>query len=323
MIGAAALYKDLRSLCKGLGIQDPQVRRKTGNALRGVCGITESTSHDEARERLLDILNPMCRALPTSDPELTLSLVAEVALGMEKGYEGLLLGDRQQLLASTHDRDVRTVRRRCDYSFQLLSSHLAKHAKAGGGMSQAEEWYIDRFQVFLRLDRAAPQAREERTIISTVDNLHQIANAFGVPRHPDERADWLGVDIDIEYGGRMVEVEQPTPEYFLHYVEFGRPVSRGKSHTYSRIVTIPAGQRMVPRYVFRPLHPCTTFELRVKFALDALPRVVWKIPAWSEAIYRSNRPGRDIVVPDRLGEVHLTFDDLHIGLGHGIGWLPA
>jgi hypothetical protein len=321
---AAEIYEDLRLLSKGFGIHDPQVRRKVGPALRAVCGITESCSHVETRGRLVETLVPMCRALPSGDPVLKLPLVARVALAMEEGYEDQRLGERQQTLAASRHCDVRTVRRRCDYAFQMVSSHLARHLKVGGaGYGQPEEWYLDRFRVFLRLDRGAPEAREERTIISTVDGLSQIANAFSVPRHPDEKAELLRMEVDIEYGGRLVEAEQPTSEYFLHYVELAAPVSRGRSHTYSRIVRLPAEQLMVPRYVFRPLHPCSLFDLRVRFDTSALPSAAWKINAVSEGIYRANRPGRELVRPDRLGEIHMTFDNLHVGLGHGIGWLPG
>lgn len=323
MATAAELYGDLRSLSKGFGIHDPQVRRKVGAALRSVCRISDATPHAEARTRLVETLEPMCTALPNADPLLKLPLVARVALAIEEGYEDQRLGERQQTLAARRHCDVKTVRRRCDYAFQMISSHLARHLKTGGGHSQPEEWYLDRFRVFLRLDKGAPVAREERTVISTVDSLTQIANALSVPRHADERVELLRVDIEIEYGGRLIEVEQPTPEYFLHYVELARPVSRGRAHTYSRVVRLPPGQKMVPRYVFRPLHPCSTFDLRVRFDLDALPSAVWMIPAVSEGIYRANRPGRELIRPDRLGEIHVTFENPHIGLGHGIGWLPA
>lgn len=318
---AAEIYVDLRMLSKGFGVHDPQVRRKVGRALAEICGISAATSQAEARARLRETLEPLCRALPSGDRVLTLPLAARVALAIEEGYEDQRLGERQQELAARRHCDIRTVRRRCDYAFQLISSHLAKQLRACYGSGQTGERYLDSLRVFLRLDRGPAVAREEGTVVSTVDCLTRVANGLGLPRHHDERAGPRRLDVEIEYGGRLVRVEQPTPGYFLYHVDLARPVPRGRSHTYSRIVRLPPDQKMAPHYVFRPLHPCNRFELRIKFDPGALPLAVWKVQ--SEPGYRANWPGRELIRPDQLGEVQVAFHDLNLGLGYGLVWLPA
>jgi hypothetical protein len=319
-VSADKLYEELRALCKGLGVQHPRLRDRIGPALKEVAGITDTPSNDDARTKLVGKLRSVYMALP-ANPKLRLAESARVALAMDDTSESALLalGERQGLAAELWGCDIKTVRRHCDHALQLMSTILAKQTYVDYA---SDQWHLESLKVFLRLDKATPEAREERTVVSNVPNLTHLGNATVLPRHPRERKP-LDLEVEFEYGARWVETGRPTADYFMHYVELPTALQPGDRHTYSRIVRIPAGQRMVPRYAFGPLHRCDAFELRVKFHPDAPPRLAWVLAGVPEAIYRINKPGSETREPNDLGEIYLSFENLHVGLGYGLAWQPA
>jgi hypothetical protein len=187
----------------------------------------------------------------------------------------------------------------------------------------ADAWYLERARLVLLLNKDRPQAIEERTLVSTTEGLRRIGVAVALPRHPREARDDLGIETEMLYGADIERRAHPSDSMFVQYLRLPRPLSHGERHTYARSIHIPRDQIMVPRYVHLPVHRCDQLEIRVKFDPMAMPRAVWRIDKVPEMVYASGRPGNDRLELDSLGEVHVEFSDLQLGVGYGVGWLPS
>jgi len=320
MPSGGELRGELEAARKGRGVQEPDVRGRMGPVLRTLCGVGPGTPHSHARRALITYLGGASDALPDD-----LRLAARAMFGIEDGYRLRFLRQRYDVLAVRWNCDFRTVQRRCDEALALIADQFDQTgvpaASSTAEVFDAAAWYVERFGAVLLLDRR--EAIEERTIVSTVDGLSRVGIAFGLPRHPGERRPRLDVDLGILYGAEHDSVRRFGENLFVQYLILPRPLRHGERHTYARSIRIPDDQLMVPRYVHLAVHRCDTFELRVKFARDTRPDLVWVLSKVPEIVYADQRPGRDVVTPDPLGEVLVRFTDLQPGFGYGVAWLPA
>ncbi len=77
---------------------------------------------------------------------------------------------------------------------------------------------------------------------------------------------------------------------------------------------------MAAHYVHVPLRRSDHFDLRVRFSVRNLPKVIWKLTAVPTAVIYERSPASETMTPDRFGQVHVTFSDLRPGLGYGLMW---
>lgn len=324
MTSERVLREELEALRKGRGLQEPQIRDRMGPAVRQLCGISAGTLHSDARRALLSVLNDAAESLPSA-----LRLAATVMFAIDEDHQHRFLRQRYESLALLWNCDFRTVQRRGDEALALLGSWLAERAGPARGTENhtnvfdTDAWYLERVAVVLLLNRDRPQAIEERTLVSTIDGLARLGVAVALPRHPDEERPELDVETEVLYGAEPESALHPSENLFVHYLRLPRPLLHGERHTYARSITIPPGQRMVPRYVHLPVHRCDELDLRVKFDPDSMPLAVWLIAKVPEMVYTNHRPGTDRLEPDALGEVHARFTELQLGFGYGIAWLPS
>ncbi|HEY0640438.1 MAG TPA: hypothetical protein VGD67_22640 [Pseudonocardiaceae bacterium] len=328
MPSESAFHAELEGIRKGRGVQEPQIRDRIGPSLRWVCGVTAATSHSDARRALIGVLTEAATALPSE-----LGLAARVMFAIDEEHQHRFLRQRYEALAARWNCDFRTVQRRGDEALTLVADHLTVRGEPPGPAAAAEQhetdawdddsWYLERFSAILLLNREQPEAIEERTVVSTIDGLTRLAVPLGIPRHPREERAKLGVDMNILYGAEPESVERRGEKMFVQYLRLPRPLARGERHVWARTARIPDGQLMTPRYVHIPLRRCDQFEVRLKFHRDRLPRVIWQVAKVPEFIFADQRPGREHLEPDALGEVHVRFTDLQLGLGYGVAWLPA
>jgi hypothetical protein len=322
MPGGDALRHELEVVRKGRGVQEPQIRDRMGPVLRGLCGVDGATSHGEARRALVARLDGVTGELPG---DLGLAVRTMFALtGTDPRHR--FLKQRYETLSRRWNCDFRTVQRRCDEAMALICDRLdgpvVPVAPNDADRFDPDTWYVELFRAVVLLDRV-PEAIEERTIVATADGLRQIGLPFGLPRHPDERRQLLDVDLGVLYGAEPDSIERVGDTLFVQHLSLPRSLRRGERHVYARHVRLPGDQAMVPRFVHQVIRRCDTFELRVKFAADAPPRVVWVVSREPELAYAAHRPGPHRVTPDRLGEVAVRFTDLRPGFGYGLAWLPG
>lgn len=184
----------------------------------------------------------------------------------------------------------------------------------------ANGWFIESFTALLRLDTELVEALERRLIVATIDGLSELATSVSVPRHHDDASREHGLDAELLYGGSLELREQPYESYFRNVIVLPRPLRRGERHECALRLRIPPGQPMAPHYVHVPFHRSDHFDLRVRFPLRNLPRAVWVLHAVPTAVIYEGKPTGETLVPDRFGEVHVSFRDLRLGLGYGLCW---
>ena len=64
----------------------------------------------------------------------------------------------------------------------------------------------------------------------------------------------------------------------------------GQRHAFSRIIRVPAGQRISPHYVHVPQNQ---------------PKAAWAVTADPRNSLRPDVPGPDVRTPDDIGEIHV------------------
>lgn len=321
MTSEVLLYAELGALRKGWGLRRPTVRNRIGPELRKLAGIDDTTSHADARDRMIAMLLRVFVTLPDE-----LELAAKVMVAMEPGYGDATLTRRQERLAAVWNVDPVTVRRRCDRALELVSEHLAAQGSPpppdGDEESfQLDEWYTLTSITTVRLDKPTPEATDVRTVVSLRDGLARVALGLGLPRPRSETRSKMGVEVEMQYGAELEDNRQPSAEYFVHYFRFPHPLAKGEVHTFSRTMRVPPGQLMAPHYVSWPLHRVDRFELRVKFDPRRPPAVAWRVSGIRYLLSEADGPGRDRLVPDSVGEVSVVFERLKPSFGYGVRWL--
>ena len=180
--------------------------------------------------------------------------------------------------------------------------------------------FIESFTALLRLDTEPVEALEHRVVVSTVDGLSELATSVSVPRHPDDAGEAHRLDSELLYGGSLELREQPYESYFRNVIVLPRPLRPGEKHKYALRLRIPPGQPMAPHYVHVPLRRSDHFDLRVRFDPQHRPRAVWVLRAAPTAVIYEREPAAETVLPDRFGEVQVSFSELRPGFGYGLRW---
>lgn len=196
----------------------------------------------------------------------------------------------------------------------------AAGAEHAGPADPGDGWYIESFTALLRLDTEPVEAEERRLIVATADGLTELGTAVSIPRHPEDPSADHGLDSELLYGGSLELREQPYETYFRNVIVLPRSLRHGERHEYALRLRIPPAQPMAPHYVHVPHRRSDHFDLRVRFAARRLPETVWVLRAVPTAVIYQSKPTAETMIPDRFGEVHVSFRDLKLGFGYGLCW---
>lgn len=314
---SAELANELKTLRKGRGLQTARLADQVGPMLRELCGIGPTENAAAIREKLSRRLRILADTLPED-----LRLVVIVTLALHQDSQHQFLQERVQFLADQQKRDVRTIRRRMDEGFELLAETATK---PGGPQSRGSSlgWYIDRMEAILRMDKASPECFERRRITAEWDGLDTIRAAITLPRHQHDTTDEHKLDAELYFGATLAASDQPREYRFTYDLKLPRPLAIGEKHEYGIIQRVPEEQLMRTHYVFFPDRRCEKFELRIRFAPDRIPALIWRVTEVFHRDVDENQPTEDILSIDGAGEISLSFQDLLPGHGYGAQWLPA
>jgi len=191
----------------------------------------------------------------------------------------------------------------------------------GSAPPESEGWFVESFSALLRLDTEPIEALEQRVIVATSDGLSELATSVSVPRHPADDGQQHGLESELLHGGSLELREQPYESYFKNVIVLPRPLRKGERHHYALRLRIPAGQPMATHYVYVPLSRSDHFDLRVRFNPRHLPQAVWTLRGAPTTVIYQGTPTEETLVPDRFGEVHVSFRSLRTGFGYGVCWL--
>jgi hypothetical protein len=260
--------------------------------------------------------------LRLEDKKEALRLAAEAAYALHPEADHRRLEDRTIWLAERLVCNERTARRRIDDVVAVLvdAATEADDQLDGRTHGSADGWHVKTFHAILRLDTPTPELIEQRTIVATQDGVKQIVCPFSLPRAGTDRSAHHDVQAEVLRGGRIARRERPADEHFRFILELPRPLRIGDKHDYGLLFRLPEGQPMRPHYVFQPLRHCERFDLTVRFVPDRPPIYVTKLEGVPPRMIDGGQTGSEALAVSPLGELSLTFEDLHLGLSYGIRW---
>lgn len=311
------LRAEIKRLRPGRGIHATDLISRLGGELRSLAGIRDSASRAEALKTLLSVLEGWAQDLPD---DMRLAFLA--ALGAHPRAPFPTLERRMEWAANELGGvSIRTVHRRVDDAVDRVVAELPATTPADrdGGYAPGG-WYLASLRTTLCLDGEAPEALEDREVVSTVDGLEEVLVSGRIPREDASDADAHSLDLRILFGGSEVLRKRPTDSYFQHFIRLPRPLGYGERHTLSVAVRIPPGQPMHPRYIYYPLRRCDAFELRLRFDRRHEPGRVWQIPGLPRGVVDEYAASDALVRPDTAGEIRLDFHGLQPGFGYGARW---
>jgi hypothetical protein len=131
------------------------------------------------------------------------------------------------------------------------------------------------------------------------------------------------VDVEPVYGVTVNGVERIRRSRFVLRLGLPKPLAAGEEHEYAVITRPPTDQPMRQHLVYFPERRCDEFDLRVRFDQSRLPEQVWRMAEAFPRDVDEIRPSDEILVPDLVGEVRVTFDHPRVGFGYGAQWVAG
>jgi hypothetical protein len=314
---ATDLLTELKALRKGRGVHAPKIGDQVGPALRRLCGVTAEDGAELIRRKVTDRLDALVAKLPED-----LALAVRVTMGLRADAQQPFLRERVQWLAERLARDERTARRRADDGLARLAEVAVS---ASGGVPRLAEradddWYVEEFWAVFRLDRPAPEALERRRIVAERDGIEQVVAMISLPRDRTDRSASHELLMEVVYGATLIGEEHDTDSQFRFTLQLPAPLRAGERHEYAVHFRVPENQPMRPHYVFTSPRRCDLFELRIRFDRKYLPPQIWRVDGVFHRAVDDAQPSKQMLVPDRAGELHLLFRDLRPGFGYGAQW---
>lgn len=298
--GRVELVRELKSLRKGRGLLAGGIEQRIGPALRAACRVAETDGPVTTRDKVTARLRELADLLSEDLRDATLAAFAVAPDARLPLYQ-----DRVHWAALRADRDPRTVRRRVDEAIAQIAD-LATGAAGGRTADRTHGWHTTRLRVVAALDRAQPEALEQRRIVVDEDGLREVDLT---PLLPASRRD---LDVCVFYGGALVERDGRFA------LVLPRPLARGETHEFEVRFRLPAVQAVRPHLVCVPSLPCELFDLRVRFGGRA-PRV-WTLSGAAPTAVSGPAPYGNRHPVDPTGELHLRFYQLTPGLAYGARW---
>jgi hypothetical protein len=309
---------ELKTLRKGRGVHAPDLDARLGTYLRELSSGPHEGDVATRREVLIAELSACSGQLP---PDLQAAITASLALSGETSRMRNF-GDRVAWLAGQLGFENRTALRRINTAEVLLAERVAQELRRRRSRTATTPtgWYVERFQVVLRLDTSVPESNELRRIVATSSGLEEVAAWLDVPTIPGAIAP--EVAGEVTFGGRLVRREHPSGDKFLFVVQLPKPLQPGDRHEYGLHLWLSSHEQMTPHCIFTPECRCDFYDLRVRFHPDRLPKWIRKVEAETVRTFQYAEPSEDLLAPDAAGEVHVEFRNPTMYLGYGIQWQP-
>lgn len=296
----SSLVRELKTLRKGRGVHAGRIVDKIGPALAAACGITTADGPVAAKQKLVTRLTELVEQLPED-----LHLAARVAFGLISDVRHPLYQERVAWLATTIDRDARTVRRRVDEAVEQLADLAATTTRRDAG-----GWHTAELAVAVTLDQEQPEVLERYQVVANQDGVVSFDFAAVFPVH---RRD---VQAHLLYGGTLQDRGLlDRPGFRLVPAE---PLVRGDTLDFAVRYRISHRDAMRPCVLHVPERPCEVFDLRVRFEHDRkrFVRAFDGVMVQRSEVEPSGMPQ----AVDRAGEIHLRFRRLLPGLLYGVRW---
>jgi hypothetical protein len=161
--GHQDLVRELVHLRRGWGLQRRDLATRIGPLVSRLCGIEESDSDRQIREKIRLWLQVMTADLPSELPRALL-----VAFALDRAHQHPKLTSRVESLASEQRWAPRTARRRIDHATRLVAQAALGQGTAGadGGFGTGAQ--PPALAAVLRLDAAPQDERDTRVVVMRV-----------------------------------------------------------------------------------------------------------------------------------------------------------
>lgn len=311
---AETIFEELRALPPRRGLFAEDLPDRIGPVLRDLAGITADDDELACREKLVDCLDRLLWTVPAPERQ-----VVSIAIGLDLDTKDRpSLAQRLQWLETEQGRDAKTVRRWLLQALHRLARSAARQIEEGDRAPDTG-WYVESLRALLRLDLPAPVAYEDRRIVATRHGLRELTHRVSLPRQADPTDPDGRLEVDIDYGGRL-RLDYATGTDFRYVVALGRPLDWGDRHEFRITTRLAPGTTMSPHYTCVPQRRYDSFELRVRFDRDRLPRQVRRIDGGSPRSADTRVDTGDVLEPDDGGEVRTEFRRLRQGFSYGVQW---
>jgi hypothetical protein len=217
--------------------------------------------------------------------EMRTAILAALALHADT-REMTTYSQRKRWLADTKlDRGDRTAERRIEEAQRLLAQEIAAELERRRGQSDAADdgWYIDHFSAVFMLDGDAPEAIEQRRIVSTRHGLTELTIVLDTPRESGQRR--LGLKADVTHGGQLIRAEELSRNRTRYTIGLPSPLNADETHEYEMHIRVEPDEPMRDYYVFRPERRCDSFDLRVRFDRRHPPAWVRRVAGEDVHVY--------------------------------------
>lgn len=315
------LTHEFATLRRGRGIMATDLRDRLGPELVRLCDIPATAGNSEIRERVIETVHRLYRALPDGD-----RTVIDIALGADRAAQFVSLKTRTRYLAVKLCVADRTARRRIEHAFELLADEAIAHGTPADRTAADDPergWEVRTFDALFRLDTPGPELTEQRTIVATHDQVRSIAVRLSLPRMDGDGPPAPDmVFADVQQGARIARRERQGEGHYRYLLDLPRPLARGEEHSYTIAFRLPPDRPIRPHYAFVPLVACREFRVRVRFDPAKLPAAVWRLDRLPPRVLADRlAPGAPLCL-DAAAEVSLAFADVERGFGYGIAWQP-
>lgn len=296
-------------------MQEEGLTARVGPHLSAASGLLPTDSDRAVRAKVADLVRRL-----TADFPLHLEQALRAGLAIDQGAWFPRLEQREKWLADTQHIGLRTARRRVGDATRRLAEAIRENNRRHQPDDPEQGWYVSRLRALLCLDGSMAELIEERSIVATRDQLALIATRFDLPAPDREVRSDHELLTDLLHGARLQAVERSGRSHFRHLLALPGGMGQGDELTYVIRYRVPPEQPMTPHYVFAPLMPCGSFELRVRFDQEQLPRAVWRLERVPPRLLDERRPGAALLTPNQAGDLSLVFSDLVQGYGYGLAW---
>ena len=147
--------------------------------------------------------------------------------------------------------------------------------------------------------------------------LAEITIATSIPAPDGGRPAAHSAELRVIYGGTLIDSTWPTATYLRYAIRLPRPLHRGESHEFGISITTPRDQPFNPRYAIQSLRRCDEFDLRIRFGAAERARTVWRIAGLPRGMVDDFADSEALVQPDAVGDIHLRYEHLKLGLVYG------
>ena len=305
----AVLRTELKDLHRGRGVRRTDVRSWLGPRLQEVVGIGDSTSDDDARIALIQLIREHSSTFPR---DLRYLFLVATGIVVDQPF----LEDRLAVAEQALDRSPRVLRRRLRTAEQLLADSLAQSYPRGAGPFEDEGWKWEdhHFELVLRYYARLTMSRTLRVLADHQKYIHESCVV------PGQLAAGLELSFEALVGLAVLDVDHASPNSWGVTLELPRTLTRGQALDTRLVVNVPDARALSPFMVLAPVRPSRKATVTVDFGDPPVAESSWVIdgavPSDVAARVRSNHTIDPRLSPVVTGE----FVAPRQGLAYGVGW---